>query len=824
MIPLNYIIHLEPDLESFTFKGIVQIEMKSEENIDVVVLDAKDLEVSNCWIRVNDDFVKCEYSVDSKNEKLEIRLPRMVRGIFDLKIEYSGLINDLMAGFYRSQYEHKGVRKFIAVTQFEENDARRAFPCFDHPAKKATFEIEFVIDKEIVGVSNTAIIEEADLGDGKKLVRFEKTPLMSTYLVFFGIGDFEFIADESKKPIIRVATTPGKTRFGHFGLDMARKSITFGEEYTGFKFPLSKCDYIAVPDFAFGAMENFGAITFRENLLLVYPQITSKINLVRIASVIAHETAHMWFGDIVSPKDWKYIWLNESFASYFTYAIPDKYFPDWGLWDIFISDEVVEGLERDSLPSTIPIELPTGVEVAIDASTAPIIYNKGAAVLRMLIDLLGESDFKKGINLFMNKFKFSNASSQDYWLVFEEATGKPVSEYAANWINQPGYPLVEVEKKNNRLMVTQSVFQFLDSSRSGKWLIPLRILTFSNDGDINEKTIIFRDKRMVIPLKDNVYAFKLNSNQTGFYRVKYDDESLKKLGELAKNKTLKATDRFGLENDYYALVRKGDYSLKSYLDFLEEYFIGEDAFLPITDIAHNLLHAQLVSYKLKRNIMKIGLTLFEDALNRINYKPSEDDTVQISATRNVLLWSAFCFGSVKASEFGEKAFEEFKSGKKIDPNIISSILKIGAVLTSEAFEFFKMKIVDSDTPELEKILILNAMGCFKDRDLIFKSLDFNLKSVPMKNRFIMINSLGVNPSAVEFLWDWFIENLSELEKFHPRHLERVIISIVPIGGLGREKEVKEFLMNYILRNKSVKSSVKMALEMLKINSRLRLGA
>ncbi|MHA1836121.1 MAG: M1 family metallopeptidase, partial [Candidatus Odinarchaeia archaeon] len=280
MIPLNYIIHLEPDLESFTFKGIVQIEMKSEENIDVVVLDAKDLEVSNCWIRVNDDFVKCEYSVDSKNEKLEIRLPHMVRGIFDLKIKYSGLINDLMAGFYRSQYEHKGVRKFIAVTQFEENDARRAFPCFDHPAKKATFEIEFVIDKEIVGVSNTAIIEEADLGDGKKLVRFEKTPLMSTYLVFFGIGDFEFIADESKKPIIRVATTPGKTRFGHFGLDMARKSITFGEEYTGFKFPLSKCDYIAVPDFAFGAMENFGAITFRENLLLVYPQITSKINLV----------------------------------------------------------------------------------------------------------------------------------------------------------------------------------------------------------------------------------------------------------------------------------------------------------------------------------------------------------------------------------------------------------------------------------------------------------------------------------------------------------------------------------------------------------------
>ncbi|PWI46672.1 hypothetical protein CEE45_15710 [Candidatus Heimdallarchaeota archaeon B3_Heim] len=420
--PIHYSIRLEPNFEKFNFSGLTEISIIATEPIDKIELNAHELAVWKCQVKKEKKFIECQFSFNPKKQILSIDLPE-VKSDLVLKIEYMGLINDKLVGLYRSKYIQNEEEKFIAVTQFEEDHARQAFPCFDHPSMKATFDIEFVIDKKFSGIANTRVEEETDLKNDKKLIKFKTTPKMSSYLLFFGIGDFEYLEASSEAIRYRIATTPGKTQFADYALDFGRKSIEFGEKYTGIKFPIDKLDQIAVPDFAFGAMENYAAITYRENILLVYPGITSKAGIERIAEVIAHEVAHQWFGNLVSPVDWKYIWLNESFATLFGYAIADYYHPEWQIWEGFLAGEVDSAFERDSLLETFPIELPgKGENTKITAATAPIIYSKGGAILQMIQGYLGEDKFKKGIQYFLNNHKFECVESSAYWQGIEEAT------------------------------------------------------------------------------------------------------------------------------------------------------------------------------------------------------------------------------------------------------------------------------------------------------------------------------------------------------------------------------------------------------------------
>jgi tricorn protease interacting factor F2/3 len=300
----------------------------------------------------------------------------------------------------------------MAVTQFEESDARRAFPCMDHPARKATFDITIDIDPNLVAISNGAVKDQELLDNGKLRVTFEQTPKMSTYLVFFGVGEFEFIHDE-KDDRVRVATLQGMQKFAHFGAELGRKSLEFSESYYGIAYPLPKMDLIAIPDFAFGAMENWGAITFRENLLLHYPEVTSKSGEERIFEVIAHEIAHQWFGNLVTPSDWRYLWLNESFATFFGFGVVDHYCPQWDTWQQFLYSQTGSALTRDALHETFAIEIPGGEHVVINASTAPIIYNKGGSILRQIQGYIGDDNFRKGLQHYLKTYAYGCAASKD---------------------------------------------------------------------------------------------------------------------------------------------------------------------------------------------------------------------------------------------------------------------------------------------------------------------------------------------------------------------------------------------------------------------------
>ncbi len=819
--PHHYRVHLEPNVQTFVVNGVTEIDLESPTPISEVTLNALELAIWRCQVKVGKAFEDIPFHYDPKLQELRLIFPQAIKSPATVKIEHIGHLNDKLVGFYRSKYTVDNQEKYAGVTQFEETHARQAFPCFDHPSKKATFDVEFLIDDHLTGVANTPIRSEEKVEGGRKLVKFETTPKMCAYLLFFGVGEFEIIEDKSERVLQRVITTPGKTKYGKFGLEFSKKVLQFGENYTGVKYPLPKMDQIAVTDFAFGAMENYGAITYRENLLLVYPGVTSKAGLERIAEVIAHEWAHQWFGNLVSPLDWKYLWLNESFATLFGYAITDYYYPEWQIWDQFMWNETNEAFERDSLIETFPIELPgEGEKIKINPATAPIIYNKGASVLQMIRGYLGEDNFKKGIGYFLKKFKFGNANSDDYWRAFDEATGNPISEMMEAWIHQPGYPMIAVVKKGNNIVLKQQRFSFLPTPTDQLWLIPLTLTYFTADGKEHTTKLLFEGETMTLSIPENTVAFKLNPDQTGFYRVRYEHDNLVALKNLVKNKTLSAKDRYGLQNDLYAMVREGTYTIDDYLDFLDAY-AQEDAYLPLVDIAKNLIHAHTVLENKRSKIKQIGRQIFAHVLSKLGYEPKEDDLHITSILRSTLLWPSYLFGDKGVIDFATKKFRALTSGKKIHADILATVMRMGAAGDSSAFTWFKKKLESPDTTEQEKIDILRALGNFSDKATIFKALDYTIKNVPLGNQYIPLIFATRNLKSMQDMWQWYRDNLENLEKLHYMHHGYIINGVISFGAFERGAEVKTFFKDYMNRNELVKDTIKMALENLEVNIRMR---
>lgn len=819
--PISYKVAVVPNLKDFTFQARAEILVDAVTPVSEVVLDALELNIVSCQAGVEAEFLDCSFQADHTRQAVKISLPREMVGRILLRIDYVGSINDKMAGFYRSQFTREGKKRYIAVTQFQERDARRAFPCFDHPVRKATFDIEMTLDKDLVAISNGPITEEKRVAGGKKVVKFGRTPKMSTYLVFFGVGEFEFVED-SKDVRVRVATMPGRTKYANFGLEFGRKSLEFCEDYYGIPYPLPKLDLIAIPDFAFGAMENWGAITFRENLLLHYPDFTSRAGEERICEVIAHEIAHQWFGNLVSPSDWKYLWLNESFATYFGYGIVHHHHPEWDIWDQFLQNETDLALERDALRETFPIELPAGEHIAITASTAPIIYNKGGSILRQIEGYIGRDDFKKGLRKYLKKHEYGCAASHHLWEAFEAVSEKPITRMIKTWIEQPGFPIVEGQRLGERLVLTQRKFTYMPDKSTQEWIIPVTVRLFYDNGESKSITTLLTGERQSIDIGAGISAYKINDGQMGFYRVKYGDKGgLDELGKRVLNKELKAEDRWGLQNDLYALVRRGDVSLDDYLDFLSNYK-DEDAFLPLMSIAGNLFQAFLVMGDTKRKkVASIGKSMFEKVFSDIGLEPKPGEKHTLSILRDRIIWHAVLYGSEEAERFARAKFASLVRGEAIHPDLLKSIMQVGAFNPTEgAFDWFDQRLQSSES-EHERMNILIALGCFTDRRLIEEAQRYVLDKVPSRNKFIPIVSMASNPHAVAYMWDWYLSSLDELERFHPLHYEMVIAAIVPVAGIGREEEIRAFFKDYLGKRDTARDVIKLSLEKLEINSRMR---
>ncbi len=819
--PVHYKIHLEPDLHAFLFSGWVEILLAVSAPAKTVCLNLVELAVWRCALINNGTPVECPFYVDPKKEEITLSLPKVQQGRFILRIEYMGRISDALGGFYRSRYRSGGQQKFMALTQFQESDARRAIPCLDHPRMKATFDLTLVIDEHLNAISNCPVTEEKNLPHGKKEVTFQQTPKMSTYLLFFSVGEFEFAED--KGPVtLRAATMPGQLCHAGFGRAFGRKALNFCEDYYDIPFPLPKLDLIAISDFAFGAMENWGAITFRENLFLHHHDVTSKSAEERICNVIAHEITHQWFGNLVTPSDWKYLWLNESFATYFGYGIVNFFYPDWEMGDRFLESETRTALERDALHETFPIELPGGDHLAINASTAPIIYNKGGSVLGQIEDYMGDGDFQKGLRYYLKKYAYDCTASHHFWEALEEVSHQPIMRVMKSWVEQPGFPLVMVREEAHELVLTQTRFTYLPYTGKQKWAIPLAVSFFPEKGTPEKKKGLFEGAEMRIPVPAKTMAYKVNTDQSGFFRVQYKSEkNLSTLGTLIQNKTLSPRDRWGVQSDLYALVKCGDIKIDDYLTFLK-YYQNEDAYLPLSCIAGNIFHAFLVAEGHRRSqIALCGKSILENVLHHMGYEPRQAEKTTQSVLRDRILAQAVVYGSREALDFGMEKFDNMMRDKPVSPDIVKSVMRIGAMKGDADILDWFIKRFEYSEVEHERVNILSALGHFGDSSLIGKIRRYILRKVPQRNQFVPVVSMCANIAVLDTVWDWFESELAAFEAFHSMLFERVVAALIPMAGLGKEGTVKAFFENEIIQKQKAEDVIRMALEQLAINVRLR---
>ncbi len=826
MVPfkdLHYTLRIEPDLDRFTFRGDLYLELTADAPAREVVLNALQLRIQSCRLKDASGEVPLSWRTEADREVLLLQPDRAVEGKLRVAVQYEGVINDRMAGFYRSAVRSGDKIQWIAITQFQERDARRAFPCFDHPAAKGTFDIEMVVDADLTAVSNTPVREAPVLEDGKKRVCFETTPVMSTYLVFFGVGRFETLTNP-EDPRIRLVTPPDRSRYGDLGLLFGGKSLTFCEHYFEIPYPLGKLDLLSVPDFAFGAMENWGAITFRENLLLDDPVTTSKASRARICEVIAHEITHQWFGNLVTPADWSYLWLNESFATYFGFGIVDHYHPGWGTWERFVLGQTRSAMDRDALLETFPMEIPGGEHVVINSSTAPLIYSKGASILRQIHSHIGEERFRDGLNQYLSNHAYSNAKSSDFWAAFDSVSGMPVSGIMKQWVEQKGFPLVTVHREGRRLLLTQERFTYLFQEDQTCWPIPVTVRLFDADGTGTDRSLLFTDPETTLEIGDAT-AWKLNPNQTGFYRVRYvDSENLEVLGQMVRDGALSERDRWGLQEDLFALVLADKATLSDFLGFAG-YLEGDTAFLPAAGLEENLFRTfQTVTSDRQREVKSIGQRMCERILDAVGRYPVSEEPHTVASMREQILWHGALYGSESLLGFAFERFEEVISGKPVSPEMLQSVLRVGALHGgAKASRWLRNRFETTDS-EHERLALLQAMGSAREAEVLRESFDYVLDHVPDRNRFVPLVAMAANPYGAKVLWEAFLASQERFDEFHPLLYERVLVAIITGCGLEFPDDVKGFFERHLDAKDLARDVIRLSLERLEILLRLRAQA
>jgi aminopeptidase N len=460
--------------------------------------------------------------------------------------------------------------------------------------------------------------------------------------------------------------------------------------------------------------------------------------------------------------------------------------------------------------------------VIINASTAPIIYNKGASMLRMVEGHIGPERYQKGVRAYLNRHAYGCADSRDLWEAFESEAEIPVTAMVQNWIGQPGYPLVTARRHETALQLSQQRFTYLPQESRQSWQIPVKLVYWTRGGESREQALLFTEAATEITLPADLAAYKLNCGQTGFYRVAYEDaENLAALGQKVREGALPHMDRWGLQNDLFALVRAGRTLLNDYLAFLR-WYEEEAQYLPLASIGGHLHYAcAVVQGAARQKAAEIGGRVCRQVLARIGMRPAAQEPHTLAALRNQMLWQAATWDVPEAVAFGVEQFEAMMAGGALHPDIARSVMQVGAQEKgAAALQWFKQRFKQSPS-EHERMNILVAMTSFRDWPLLEEALGFTLEAVPPRNQFIPIAAVAGNPTAAPRMWEWYRQHLDRLETFHPLLYERVITGVVPLAGLGHEAEVDAFFQSYLEQRPHLKDAVALTLEHLAINARLR---
>lgn len=788
---INYDLSFEPDLETFTFVGKEIISAVITKPTNTITIHAAELKIKKCQVESRNKSITTKFTLDSKNETLTIKLASTVSGPLKLLIDFDGVLNDRLVGFYRSQYKDKsGKTKYLATTQFEAADARRAFPCWDEPAAKATFDISILTEPNHSAISNTNQTSQKKFGK-KILHKFARTPIMSTYLVYLAVGEFEYLTTKSGKVVMRIVTTKGNSKKGKFALDLCKKLVRSYEDYFGIKYPLPKLDLIAVPDFASGAMENWGAITFRETILLFDEKTSSTQTKQFIAEVVSHELAHQWFGNLVTMKWWNDLWLNESFATFMATKFVDKFYPEWKLWDQFLEDTMNTAMSLDALHSSHPIDVKVNSPSEIREIFDAISYDKGGCVLKMLESFVTEKNFRAGLRVYLKKFSYKNAEGNDLWDEIGKAAKMPVRSMVNSWLKQTGFPLVDVEKQGSKLVLSQKRFVMEQKgTQKGIWEIPIVI---SHDGKTTSK--ILKKKQEAIPTKSN--QILVNPQRSGFYRIKYSEELMYELKETIRQKSISNIDRWAIQNDLFALCISGDGLAKDYLDFTSSYE-NESDYLTQSNVSGNLyaLYHRTIDETYNSQIKQIAHTYFRKMFETLGWDAQKDEPHTNALLRSYVIAA---LGKMDDEEILAEANNRFvqylKNPNSLSPDIQDAVFSLVAWSGKISYEKL-LNLYKSAQSQEQKIRFLGALSSFKDPKLLLKTLELSQsKHVRSQNMHIPIIRISANQYGKKILWPWLKKNWKKLRikvgSGSPL-LNRIVSSISGVADASMQGQIKQF--------------------------------
>ena len=789
--PVRYELTMSPDLGRRDFVGEVAITLDVNAATAELVCNALELDISKAWV-VSADGTRniATTTLDITSERATFVCERTVpAGRSVLHIQFHGALNDKLVGFYASTYvAEDGTTKVIATTQMEATDARRAFPCWDEPDAKAVFAITLVVDAGLMAVSNMHELSSTVLASGKRTVRFADSPVMSSYLVCMVVGELEATPAVDVRGIpLRVLARPGRNTQAAFALDIGAFALTYFADWYGIDYPGTKLDLIATPDFAFGAMENLGAVTFREALLLVDETKASRPELERIADVVAHEIAHMWFGDLVTMQWWNGLWLNEAFATFAEISCVAKYKPEWERWNSFALYRSM-AQQVDALHSTRPIEFPVVSPSDADGMFDVLTYEKGAAVLRMLEQYLGEEPFRLGVKHYLETHAFANAETTDLWDAIEETTGAPVRKLMDGWIFQGGFPLVSVSlttvegASTPSITLSQAPFTYLTGKKStATWDVPVLYRCLGGPAAGTIGSTLLAEAPTTVNLPPGSTGVVVNAGGHGFYRVRYDHVLSATIASSFDR--LAPVERYDVVADVWSAVLANASPISTFLAFTSA-LAGERNPNVWSAVLGGVRRLDAIATEGDRpKIQALVRSLLGPIVEELGTSRTPEESPLLSALRGALTEALGTLGNDPA--IGDRAASALdrilSEDGSVDPDLAPALLTVAAV-NGDAVRYERIAVAQrrATSPQAE-LRLLHALGSFNDPALITQTLDACLTDAVRSQDapYVILRMLGSRTTSLQ-TWAFVRDRWDEIrtrfpEASLPRMLENISV-------------------------------------------------
>jgi aminopeptidase N len=798
VLPDHYTLRIAPDLANETFTGEETIDVAVKEPSDTITLHAAELTLRDVTVEVGGKRLPATVTADAPNETVTLEVAQTIPpGRAAIHIAFDGKLSQQLRGLYLS----KTAKRKYAVTQFEATSARRAFPCFDEPAMKAAFDITLVVDTGDTAISNAAIVSDTPAGPGKHAILFGTTKKISTYLVALLVGDFECISGQADGIPIRVCATPGLQQLGGFALGAAEACVTFFDQYYGIKYPFGKLDLVGIPDFAAGAMENVGAITFRETALLVDEKTASALARKRVADVVAHEIAHEWFGDLVTMQWWNDVWLNEGFATFMATKPIEAWKPEWRE-DLDRVTATAEALSIDSTKSTQAIRTNANVEGGGAFSNPGIIYGKTASVLRMVEEWIGPDTFRDAIRIYLRKYAWGNATAEDFWGTMKSATKQPVDTVLESFIDNTGAPLLQVaetcEEKGRAVTIAQErLLPRGDTAPATTWAIPL--CAHSAGGGNEPCRLVTGAKESLLFPADCKRPLFLSRNGAGYFVADYpQDQRIAVRNDL---QALPIQERMSFNANEWLLVKTMRLDIAEYLALLRVMPRGAERPL-VTAIADNLIY--LDRHLVNDSNRAAWQKFVRESLRGyapFDWAPPPGETSEQRIARAWVLWAlGYAADTEVVAGARAVAVQYMKDPASVDAVIADRALWVSATYGDEAlFNRVLAQLEKEQTPEVAA-RYRNLLPLFRDPKLTARALEFIYSNrVRLQDFPVMAAAMFSDPITRPAAWAEAKKRWSEVDARTPGAMFRVAGATSSFCDPEAKKDVQAFVTEHPMR-------------------------